>query len=188
MKSLTKEQRIIRGVAASFSLHKKKIIQMLNNYGASIKPEATNEKVLSVLRGFLTSNDKFSKEFLKFTVDNGYISQSDLIIEGSLNQNKPNNYMNAAGESDFNFGEISSVSEASGMGSMWGSIISEGVGLVKGIFTKPEANTEALSAIMALETEKLKAQKQSNAKYWIAGAVVLSVMAITGIIIYKAKK
>jgi hypothetical protein len=162
---MTKDQRIVRAVGAAYSLNKKRVIEMLNANGASIKSNASNDKVLKTLKGFLTSNDKFAKEFMVFVIDKGYLSKKDLVQEGTLSGKDKLDYNN-----------------------FYDAIISEGVGLVKGIFAKPEADQETIKAIMELEKAKIEASKQSNAKYWVAGAAVFGALLITGIIIYKKKR
>lgn len=163
---MTKDQRIVRSVAAVYALHKKKAVAMLNAHGAKITPSTSNEKAIKTLKGFLTSNEKFAKEFITFAVEKGYLLEKDLIVEGSLEGYKAK-------------GEFSNFYDA---------LISGGMAMVGDIFKKPEADQATIQAIMELESKKLEAQQQSNAKYYVAGAAVLGLLVITGIIIYKKSK
>jgi hypothetical protein len=173
-------KNIIHGLMAYYSFYPKKVIELLNKYNAQIKPNATNEKVLSVLKSFLTNNNKFAKEYIKLCLDKGYLREEDFLTEGNLNTPNPL-YLNTTGDSDDD-------GDGLAMGGVYGKMIDSGLNMIKGIFKSPEANQEALKGILALETAKVQAGGESNAKYWIAGAVVIGVFAITGLIIYKARK
>jgi hypothetical protein len=172
-------KNIIHGLMAYYSFYPEKVIELLNKYNAQIKPNATNEKVLSVLKSFLTNNNKFAKEYIGLCLEKGYLREEDFITEGNLNT--PNSlYMNTTGED--------AGDALSGATGGYAKLIDTGLNMIKGIFKSPEANQEALKGILALETAKVQAGGESNAKYWIAGAVVVGVFAITGLIIYKARK
>ena len=166
-------------VADSFALvfvnNKKELIKLLNKYGASIKDTATNQKVLNVFKGFVTSNKKFEGAYTDLRFRKGYLKETDFHISSN----------------DLN-------SEHLNMAGMTAGMISQGVGDVFGgigkMFARPEVNSEGMAGIMALEQEKLKNEglkiqnQGSNAPYFIAGAAIIGAITILGIIIYKRRK
>ena len=173
------DQKVARAVAAAYVNDRSKVINLLNEYGASIKPNATNEKVLNVLKSFMTSNRKFASKFMAMLFKKGYLKQSDIKLDSSNLSTSNQGFLNTTGEENSDK-DASSVAVTD---SIWGGVIDT----VGGLFKRPEANQETLTAIINLEAQKQKRQAGTG-KYLIAAAAILGVMAIGGIFIYKSKK
>tara|TARA_R110001592_G_scaffold287086_3_gene555767 strand:+ start:2078 stop:2578 length:501 start_codon:yes stop_codon:yes gene_type:complete len=163
------QKKVSSSFAIAFVYSKKELIQLLNDYGASIKKSATNQKVLDVFKGFITSNRKFEQAYVDWMLSKGYLKEEDFEVNSSDLNNDYHNLM------------IGAIMQ--GLGG-----ISQGIGKV---FERPETNNDGIAGILALETEKEKNRGvklgENNSKYWIAGTAIVGFMAIMGVIIIKNK-
>lgn len=164
------EKKIIDSFAIAFVYSKPELIALLNDKGASIKKTATNQKVLDVFKGFITSDKKFAQCYVNFLFQKGYLKESDIYPVGQ------DQYLNVAG--------MTAGMIAQGVGDIW-----QGIGKM---FERPEVNNDAMAGIFALETQK-EANRgielgESNSKYWIAGASIIGVLALMSVVIIKKIK
>lgn len=177
---MVKDSKIVEAFALSFVNDKQEIIKLLNSYGASIKSDATNEKVLNVFKGFITSNRKFATAYSNLLFKKGYLKESDITVDPSeIGSDPANNHLNFAWEALVGGG----LEAVGGVGDTLGSA-----------FKRPEINNEGLAGIMALEQEKLKleAEKTKSAegagKYIIAGSAIIIVGGIVALLIAKRRR
>lgn len=177
-------QKITQATSAAFVRDRKALIDMLNESGAKIKPNATKGKVLDVLQSFITSNRKFADKFTKFLFRKGYLHKNDVEIDPSnLSSSKTSNgFLNADGEGEPSAATAGAAAAGAYTG-IWGSVVDT----VSGVFKRPEADTATINGILALEQAKLQ-QSKDTGKYLIAGVAIFGVMAIGAVLIYKMKK
>tara|TARA_Y100001937_G_scaffold82253_1_gene111327 strand:- start:411 stop:896 length:486 start_codon:yes stop_codon:yes gene_type:complete len=157
------KQKIAKGIGACITLQKFKVIKLLNKHNANLKYATPKSKVYKTVKSFVKSNQKFTKDFIQFLIDNKYCVASDFETKGKLEGDNFNSYSKFIG----------------------GNLLAQGVGAVQDFLKQDEVDSEVLNTILEIEQQKSESENKNLAKYWVVGGLVVGLITITGIIIYK---
>jgi hypothetical protein len=148
------------------------VVKLINKHGGNITRNTPKDKVYQLVKSFITSNAKFTREFLELLLAKNYLNPLDFETKGQIDGTGKEYSSFAIG------GILSGISGAVG----------GAIPLVQNFLKKPETDSTAINTILEIEAEKQKRAQQSNAKYWVIGGAIVGLLVLTTVVIIKKSK